>query len=298
MEKIHFLLGMLAMSAGMFTSCDDDIENDGASDNQSENVNKKQKHLVARFNIDHNGNNYASYIYNADGKMADKSDQESYVENTFAQEREYFPTEGNIFNYSVIGKASLFTFSTNFNSDGTIVKEEQKLYLKDTLNSGATFVYNYDVDNHLVSSFKFDYLTGVKNEDYMCEWTWINGDVATFNKRDKDSISYSYKDSVLISNVTWSYKYTNDEYPTPINNETDISFFCHNDKMIGYCNRYGAVSKHLPVFIINEDTNYGERISWTFDNDGYPIKAELYWADAIGNYLNDKPFETINFVWE
>ncbi|MCQ2960675.1 MAG: hypothetical protein MJ198_10905, partial [Bacteroidales bacterium] len=228
------------------------------------------------------------------GKMADKSNQESYVENTFTSYSKYYPTEGNVFNYSVTGNTSLLMYSTSFNSDGTIVKEEQKLYREDTLNSGTTFVYNYDADNHLASSFKYDVLTGEKDEGFMCEWTWENGDLTSFNRKEIDS---------HISNVTWSFKYTNDEYPTPIKNETDVLFLCYNNKMIGHCNRYGAVSKHLPVYIINEVTGYGERISWTFDNDGYPTKIELYWADTNGDYLYDKDghkcfIEAINFVWE
>ncbi len=283
---------MLAMSAGMFTSCDDEIEDDNTP---SGNVTKKQKHLVSIKKMGRSPNTtYISYSYDANGKMADMSHSEIYRPQSFLKDPNYTTIGDNVFNYYAIGTTSKIQVFTNFNSDGTILENGLKFYtLNDSLKFGSSTIFEYDAEGHIVSSINSDVLTGKKGDDYDCQWTWQNEDIVSLSEVDGRNPS---------SKVTWTYKYTNDEYPTPIENKTDVLFFANNSNITSFCNRFGTPCKHLPVYIVN-GSGYGQRVVWTFDEDGYPIKEELYWADTNGNYIYETDgskyvLETTYFVWE
>ncbi len=269
MEKIHLLLGMLAMCAGMFTSCDD-IENE--DNGLVENVTKQKKLLVATKQVlCYDNNRIVEYKckYDANGKLVDRYSQESDT------------IDGTLFDHTyLLSSGEIISSTTEFNPDGSI-GSTTTTSTRDTFTSVSNKIFIYDENRHLVSESLYNVLTGEPYENHMYQWVWEDGNIVKFIQPISQGKSTG----------EWLYEYTNDEVTTPLENKTDILFFGYGGNLT-YINRYGVAGKNLPVAMINGTSGTRQSIDWTLDKDGYPIKMEVKWANS-----NDM-IVTMDFVWE
>ncbi len=293
MKKNLFLLGILAMGAGMFTSCDD-IDDVDINDSKTEVPTLKKKRLVSITEYKGEDSTTSTFEYDMNGMLTDvvSSDPDPYI-------------KGTVFNYTRMRNRSssginggtksirIIIHTTEFNSNGFIANIIDKHidttdYANDTTLIGESIVskkYNYDGYGHLTS---LDYID-VLGIEHTYIWTWEDGNI----KKYEDITVHA--DSLSPKEFNWVYEYTNNDSPTLIENKTDLLFNCG----LPYYNLFGLSSKYLPVSIINGDNGIEHRIEWTLDNDGYPVKAVMYWADNNKkNQYIEQTIKTINFVWE
>ena len=199
--------------------------------------------------------------------------------------------EGTLFDHKYsLSSGEIISSATEFNPDGSI-GSTTTTSTKDTFTSVSKKVFKYDENRHLVSESEYNVLTGEPNENYMYQWVWENGNIIKFIQ----PISQGRKGE-------WLYEYTNDEVTTPLENKTDVLFFGYGGNLT-YINRYGVVGKNLPVAMINGASGGRQRIDWTLDKDGYPIRVEFCWADKDGKPSYDKSnnkdmIATMDFFWE
>jgi YD repeat-containing protein len=284
MEKTIFIWGILCvLSTILFSSCnkeDEEIDN-----GHPESVTQKQKHLVSLTCHESGKTENTTYKYDATGKMIKKS---------FSDGKEHY-----CFNFSdtvtIGGHEQIVFYKTKFNPDGSIVIDStiskhittSKYVPDNTIPYTSTRIFNYDENGHLVDCES--YVSDKEGEKDTYEWTWVDGNITNFKSSLIDLVNYSYE-------INWQYKYTNEEVTTPIVNKTDVLFSCYcNDHMIDNSNRYGIPCKNLPVSIFNEKRGSEQRIKWSLDSDGYPIKAERYY------FTDGKPSKIIStqeFIWE
>lgn len=282
MGKNIFIWGIFCvLSAVLFSSCNK--EDEEIDKGNPESVTQKQKHLVSLTCHESGKTENITYKYDATGKMIKKS---------FSDGEEHY-----CFNFSdtmtIGGHEQVIFYKTKFNSDGSIVIDStiykhittSKYEPDNTIPYSSTRIFNYDENGHLVyCEFNDSDKEGGKDT---YEWIWEDGNITNFKSSLIELVNYSYE-------INWQYKYTNDEVTTPIVNKTDILFSCYcNDHMIDYCNRYGISCKNLPVSIINVKNGTEKRITWTLDNDGYPIKAEWYFSDNPTDIILSQ-----EFIWE
>ncbi|MCQ2960673.1 MAG: hypothetical protein MJ198_10895 [Bacteroidales bacterium] len=271
MKKFLFLLGMLAIGAGMFTSCDDiDDEDNGLV----ENVTKQKKLLVAtkqtQYYLDNKVTEF-SFEYDTNGKVIQRYAQESDT------------IDGTLFNFTVLDSTYAITGTAEFNFDGSIESRtitNKRFYGdRDTITTVTKVIYKYDENGHLISEIEYDAITGEQNSNYSYQWIWKDDNIIKFIEHHGNSTP------------EWLYEYTNDEISIPIENKTDILFYGYGGNLT-CINRYGVAGKNLPVAIINGKSGTRQSIDWTLDKDGYPIKMEVKWAD------NKDMIVTMDFVWE
>lgn len=279
MKKILFLLGILATVAGVFSSCENEDEGDN---NTVDNVTKQRKLLVATQQVlCYDNNRIVEYRckYDSNGKLIDRYSPESDT------------VEGTLFDHKYsLSSGEIISSATEFNPDGSI-GSTTTTSTKDTFTSVSKKVFKYDENRHLVSESEYNVLTGEPNENYMYQWVWENGNIIKFIQ----PISQGRKGE-------WLYEYTNDEVTTPLENKTDVLFFGYGGNLT-YINRYGVAGKNLPVAMINGASGGRQRIDWTLDKDGYPIRVEFCWADKDGKPSYDKSnnkdmIATMDFFWE
>ena len=291
MKKFLFIFCVLATVAGVLPSCDDEID-ETPSNGKSENVVvDKKKLLVYTSYKSSNGDPLEfKYEYDTNGKTT----------NRYSPENKNF----NFFNYvdsvsTENGRTTTFFKSTSFNSDGSLAKkiEITKFFIGDDVSFVSSYAsnYTYDENKHLVSFDTYDVETGEKIKTQSLEWVWENGNIIKY-------IEPLVKNGEYADNVEWLYEYTNVDVTTPLNNKTDFLFYGYGGQF-NCINRYGMACENLPVIIINAKTGTKQRIDWTFDKYGYPIKVEFCWAEDDGNPHYDKNHNkdiiaTMDFVWE
>lgn len=282
MGKNIFIWGMFCvLSAVLFSSCnkeDEEIDN-----GYTESVTKKQKHLVSTTFYSTDELTNTTYIYDSTGKLIKMS--------LYNDGKEY-----DSFNISdtitLDHKGDIVFYISKFDSDGFIAIDS--MIWKNGSDNAVTHtvarIFRYDENGHLVYSESNDSNEEEPKETY--EWIWEDSNIINFKsspiKKSQDNYSYE---------INWQFKYTNDEVTTPIENKTDILFTCYSREtfILNYCNRHGVPCKDLPVSIFNEKRGSEQRIKWSFDSDGYPIKAERYY------FTDGKPSKIIStqeFIWE
>lgn len=282
MGKNIFIWGIFCvLSAVLFSSCnkeDEEIDND-----YTESVTKKQKHLVSSTFYSTDELTNTTYIYDSTGKLIKMS--------LYNDGNEY-----DSFNISdtitLDHKGDIVFYISKFDSDGFIAIDS--MIWKNVSDNAVTHtvarIFRYDENGHLVYSESNDSNEEEPKETY--EWIWEDGNIINFKsspiKKSQDNYSYE---------INWLFKYTNDEVTTPIANKTDILFTCYSSEtfILNYCNRHGVPCKDLPVSIFNEKRGSEQRIKWSLDSDGYPIKAERYY------FTDGKPSKIIStqeFIWE
>ena len=282
MKKNIFIWGIFCvLSAVLFSSCD---KEDEEIDNGIQGAGvKKQKHLVSSSFYSTDESTNTTYTYDSSGKLMKMSLYDD------GKEIDSF----NIFDTITLkDEGSIVSYVTKSNSDGSIAIDSMiwKNLSDNAITHTIARIFRYDENSHLVYSESND--SNEEESKETCEWIWKDGNITNFKSSPikKSQDNYSYK-------INRTYKYTNDEVATPIENKTDILFICYGREtfMLNNCNRYGVPCKNLPVSIINETSGSEQRITWTLDSDGYPIKAERY-------YFTDgepsKIISTQEFIWE
>lgn len=281
-KKNIFIWGILCvLSTILFSSCnkeDEEIDN-----GHPESVTQKQKHLVSSTFYSTDELTNTKYIYDSTSKLIKMS--------LYNDGKEY-----DSFNISdtitLDHKGDSVFYISKFDSDGFIAIDS--MIWKNVSDNAVTHtvarIFRYDENGHLVYSESNDSNEEEPKESY--EWIWEDGNIINFKsspiKKSQDNYSYD---------INWQFKYTNDEVTTPIENKTDILFTCYSSEtfILNYCNRHGVPCKDLPVSIFNEKRGSEQRIKWSLDSDGYPIKAERYY------FTDGKPSKIISpqeFIWE
>lgn len=269
MKKAFFLAGILALAAGMFSSCDAEDEDD--NNGYVGNVTKK-KLLVAtkqtQYYLDNKVTEF-SFEYDSNGKVIKRYALES---DTIG---------GTLFDHTYsLSSGEIISSTTEFNSDGSIGSTTSTSTI-DSFTSVSKTIYEYDENYHLISESLYDVLTGEANKNYMYQWVWEDGNIIKFIQPVFNQDQFA----------EWLFEYTNDEVTTPLENKTDILFYGYGGNLT-CINRYGVAGKNLPIAIINGKSGTRQSIDWTLDKDGYPIKMEVKWAD------NKDMIVTLDFVWE
>ena len=268
MKKSLFLFSIISLSAGVFSSCDDE---DG-------NGNVHTKRLV--YSSYYDEASYpdsglvlveSHYEYDSNGRLIketiDYGFRHSYVNYSY-----------NGFFFSISEKTHVTSGTTNV--DGYLINMSEST--KDEIMS---YYINYDRLGHFIESTCTDSTTYVI---YICKenFIWENGDIINYLKNQ----TKKYEDgSYDEDSIEYSIKYTNEHVQVPLENKADIKFFSLYEKHLGSitaCGKlYGNGTKHLPVQIISNKDNETINIDWKLNDDGYPVECK--WNDRI-----------INFTWE
>lgn len=286
MKKNIFIWGIFCvLSAVLFSSCD---KEDEEIDNGIQGAGvKKQKHLVSSSFYSTDESTNTTYTYDSSGKLMKMALYDD------GKEIDCFNVSDTV---TIGGHEQIIFYKTKFNSDGSIVIDStiykhittSKYVPDNTIPYSSTRIFSYDENGHLV--YCESNISDKEEPKETYEWIWEDGNIINFKSSLIDRVNYSYE-------INRKYKYTNDEVATPIENKTDILFTCYGSEtfMLNNCNRYGVPCKNLPVSIINETSGSEQRITWTLDSDGYPIKAERYY------FTDGKPSKIIStqeFIWE
>lgn len=279
MKKFLYFLGILALIAGLVSSCNKDDEN--------ENENKPsipQKRIAKLVKFPGDLDEESSTIYEYDDKGRCISSTYTYDGKVG---KENYTYEGNTMTktmYTYYGDTSITIYS--YNSKGYLesIKREGE-------HDSFTCTYKYDNEGYLISETEAnDFNTSTTT------FEWKNGDIIKIKEYHKNS-KYERIDSMII-------KYTNQGHPTPITNTAKLSvmesvYYFDIDPI--YSN-FGVSPKHLPVHIIESTaavevdtatdtytfTDYTEEYSmeWVLDGDQYPITLKYKDEDSDYIYFN------------
>ncbi len=236
MKKTIYVVGILALSTLVLSSCDKDDEDNNGSNNSFNYATSTQKRLTSLTDKDHS----IYYEYDSHGRLIKSLGYNPDVEYAF---------DGKSFSaIHTVDRGGKYekTFTTKgeLDSRGFITTEQYE--------DGVNDIYSYDKDGHLIS-VELD-------EEVTLSFKWENGNVIS-QKRD-------FLDEV----IAFRYEYTNEDVKTPIENKATGQIYVMNGLMdLAMRALYGVGPKYLPVTKISED---GEttKYDWTLDTDGYPIK--------------------------
>lgn len=211
--------------------------------------NGHQKRLVKVVDNDYT----YEFTYDNDGKCV------SQLYDGTTQKGQY-KYDGNTLTIESYNSNDSETFSANLNSKG---------YLESREFIHGKFKYEYDKQGHLIAEY-------YHNE---------NGSV--------DTTKYEWEDGNLVKKddgtLVISYKYTNSNYTSPIENKSRFHFFNPYSFDNVYEFLLGEPCKNIPVslyesvgskgsggdVVLDNLEAEGERpIQWVFDNDGYPTKMQ------------------------
>lgn len=266
MKKFLYFLGILALIAGLVSSCSKDEDEGG---NGSTSV--PQKRLVKKiespgdidesileYEYDDKGR-YISYTYSSNGHT---------YKNTYTHEGNTITKK----NSNDEGEIRIYTFNSKGNLESRILKNE---------DYNNNYVYKYDNKDHLISKTK----TYSSGKVEITTYEWENGNVT--------KIIYSYKSDNHEPTETVIFKYIDQYHPTPIKNAGNLSVLQIDDIDPIYSNM-GVAPKNLPVCISYTDDEDTDEyyIEWVLDGDGYPIKM-------IEKEEGDSSYEyTVEIFWE
>lgn len=253
MKKIMLPFCILALSAGFFSSCDkEEDENDNGSNQKIEIPVANQKHLATM-----KMNNGASFILTFDSNGRISSLSGTNVFNGKGSE------EYDYSNLAMNGSYGGETITGVLNADSTLAK---------VTSNSQTMEYVYDADKHIVS-LEHTQKSGSNEMTRVIDLTWENDDI----------VSSKYTTGSNEDNL--SFKYTNEQYPTPIENKGGLKLsFYFKSQYLSFINGTGAAGKHLPVSIDMGKGTYAD-VNYVFDEDGYPTQIVF---DGT----------TIDFTWE
>ena len=253
MKKFLYFWGILALIAGLVSSCgkDDENENDNKQSIPQKRIAKLVKfpddldELSTIYEYDDKGRCISS-TYTYDGKVG----------------KENYTYEGNTMtntSYSYDGDTSISIYTYNAKGYLESIKREDKY-------NSYIYSYKYDNEGHLISE---TIISGQHTSTTTFEWE--NGNVIKTKE--------NYKSDFQESTETTIFKYTDQNHPTPIKNAAKLSVMetaYHIDIDPIYSN-FGVSSKNLPVHVIEtftdeEGTDTDEySMEWVLDGDQYPI---------------------------
>ena len=253
MKKFLYFFGILALIAGLVSSCSKDDEN------ENENKRSIPQKRIAKFVKFPDDLDELSTIYEYDDKGRCISSTYTYDGKVG---KENYTYEGNTMTkttYSYYGDTSITIYT--YNSKGYCESEK-----REGEHDSYTCTYKYDNEGHLISE-----TTITDSHTSTTTFEWKNENVTKI-KRD-------YKSDSQESTKTIFFKYTDQNHPTPITNTAKLSvlesaYYFDIDPI--YSN-FGVSSKNLPVHVIEtftdeegtETEEYG--IEWVLDGDQYPI---------------------------
>ncbi|MDD5997361.1 MAG: hypothetical protein PUC42_10700 [Bacteroidales bacterium] len=214
------------------------------------------------------GGDSSEFKYDSDGRCVAYNffkDGEIYVKSSYKY-------EGNTMTIESYNNGTPETYSATLNSKGDL---ESRDFVH------GKFKYEYDNQGHLIAEY-------YHNE---------NGSV--------DTTKYEWEDGNLVkkNNGAYiiSYKYTNKNHTSPIENKSGLQFFTPYNFDGALDGLLGIPCKNIPVSFVYEyfaeegdmvlDYLKGTEIAskWMFDKNGYPIS--VVYDDGNGK-------RTTEFVWE
>ncbi len=236
MEKLIYSLGILALSACMFSSCGDDEDE---SQNQNNSVSYSyftadQKRLVETKVSSENVSSFFEYdSFGRVTKMTHGENVRVYHYNGSSYSIEYLNDDG----VKVEG---------TLNSKGFVASEVQVV---DT--STFDFKYSYDSDGHPIASYTYP------------AYEWKDGNLVSLSLSTFQNVFQYTNDEVTspIENKALIPFY----YGSVLQLDVEIA-----TRSI-----YGVGSKYLPVSMSNADGVIEAYFNWTLDEDGYPIKLDV-----------------------
>lgn len=268
MKKFLYFFGILALIAGLVSSCSKDDEN------ENENKRSIPQKRIAKFVKFPDDLDELSTIYEYDDKGRCISSTYTYDGKVG---KENYTYEGNTMTkttYSYYGDTSITIYT--YNSKGYCESEK-----REGEHDSYTCTYKYDNEGHLISE-----TTITDSHTSTMTFEWKNENVTKI-KRD-------YKSDSQESTKTIILKYTNQSHPTPITNTAKLSvlesaYYFDIDPI--YSN-FGVSSKNLPVHVIEtftdeegtETEEYG--IEWVLDGDQYPITLNFKEENLDYIYFN------------
>ena len=202
------------------------------------------------------GGESSEFKYDSDGRCVAYNffkDGEIYVKSSYKY-------EGNTMTIESYNNGTPETYSATLNSKG---------YLESRDFVHGKFKYEYDNQGHLIAEY-------YHNE---------NGSV--------DTTKYEWEDGNLVKKdngtLVISYKYTNSNYTSPIENKSRFHFFNPYSFDNVYDFLLGEPCKNIPVSLyesVGSKVSGGDMVldnleaegelpfQWAFDNDGYPTKMQ------------------------
>lgn len=202
------------------------------------------------------GGESSEFKYDSDGRCVAYNlfkDREIYFKSSYKY-------EGNTMTIESYNNEIQQTYSASLNSKG---------YLESRDFVHGKFKYEYDNQGHLIAEY-------YHNE---------NGSV--------DTTKYEWEDGNLVKKdngtLVISYKYTNSNYTSPIENKSRFHFFNPYSFDNVYDFLLGEPCKNIPVSLyesVGSKVSGGDMVldnleaegelpfQWAFDNDGYPTKMQ------------------------
>ncbi|MEE1064214.1 MAG: hypothetical protein UH071_11160 [Paludibacteraceae bacterium] len=277
MKKFLYFFGILALIAGLVSSCSKDDENENKP-----SIPQKRIAKLVKFPGDLDEESSTIYEYDDKGRC---------ISSTYTYDgkvgKENYTYEGNTMTkttYSYYGDTSITIYS--YNSKGYLesIKREGE-------HDSYTCTYKYDNEGHLISE-----TTITDSHTSTMTFEWENGDVIKIKENNKNS-HYERTDSVM-------FKYTTQRHPTPVANAVKLSVLestCYFDIDPTFSNM-GISPKHLPMHVIETTahvevdiatdtytfTDYTEEydLEWVLDGDQYPITLNFKEENLDYIYFN------------
>lgn len=268
MKKFLYFWGILALIAGLVSSCGKDEENE--NDNKQSIPQKR----IAKLVMIPGDLDELSTIYEYDDKGRCISSTYTYDGKVG---KENYTYEGNTMTkttYSYYGDTSITIYT--YNSKGYLesIKGEDKY-------DSYIYSYKYDNEGHLISE-----TTITDSHTSTMTFEWENENVTKI-KRD-------YKSDFQESTETTIFKYTDQNHPTPIKNAAKLSVLesAYYFDIEPILSKFGVSPKNLPIHAIEtftdeegtETEEYG--IEWVLDGDQYPITLKYKDEDSEHTHFN------------
>ena len=246
MKKIVGFFGIFALIAGFVTSCGDDDDDDEVF---------VQKRLVKLTK----GGESSEFKYDSDGRCVAYNffkDGEIYVKSSYKY-------EGNTITIESDNNGTPETYSATLNSKGDLETRDFFIGI-----SKDRFKYEYDNQGYLIAEYLF-YENGRVDTTMKCEWE--NGNLVRVKKDN--------------GNYIISYKYTNKNHTSPIENKSGLQFFTPYNFDGALDGLLGIPCKNIPVsFVYEYFAEEGDMVldylkgtetasKWMFDKNGYPISV-------------------------
>ena len=264
MKKIILFFGILALSTSIFTSCNEDEEENQKKDEPQVS---NQRRLVSStfktagiYNMETHERDTirvnANYEYDSEGRVIKVYDINDYQEN--------YDYNGLV---KTFFKGGVETAKGELNVEGSIVSDS-------AYDGSYKRNYFYDESGYL-KKYNSMFVVDENNSSLCyCSYTWQDGNIVSCVVRYGGTNNGAAMELDVSDHV---YVYTNETVSTPIENKSGLLFLFDNGLDFSFA--YGKKCKNLPVVVNNQ------KIEWTLDDEGYPVKV-------VANNI------TMTFTWK
>lgn len=157
---------------------------------------------------------------------------------------------------------SVHTASGIININGSVACDS-------ALNGSYKKEYSYD-ENGYIKGCHFEFVVDESNRSYYTySYSWKGGNIVSCQVKDGGIHNGA---AMELGVYDYQYEYTNETVTTPIENKTGMVFLFDNVMDFSYV--FGKKCKNLPVAVNNQ------KIEWTLDEEGYPVKVVTNKATA------------------